>query len=83
MAPTSVYLLTLADDGAPDIVGNYINLPPPTEPYTLRFAIEGAGSICREGDLWVNVPPGDEEFERSNFRKYKYVTHMFRDCRVS
>lgn len=73
MPRRAVYLLTLSDDGSPDIVGNYINLPPPTEPYTLRFVIEGASSICRQGTLWVNVPAIGEEFDRKKFRKFEYV----------
>ena len=71
MPLTTVHLLTLADDGSPDIVGNYINLPPPTEAYTLRFAIEGASSICREGKLWVNIPTAGEEFEREKFQSFE------------
>ena len=64
-----VYLLNLSDNGAPDLSGSaYISLPPPTTPYTLRFAIEGASSICREGSLWINVPEGDEDFEREKMR---------------
>jgi len=73
MPQRAVYLLTLSDNGSPDIVGNYINLPPPTEPYTLRFSIEGASSICREGSLWVNVPTSGEEFDRKKFKKYECV----------
>jgi glycogen debranching enzyme len=66
-SPT-VYLLNLNDSGAPDIAGGYINLPAPITPYTLRFGIEGASSICREGRLWINVPEGEELFEREKFR---------------
>lgn len=78
MAPPSkqtsgeVYLLPLTDGGAPDVPGEYIYLPPPSEPaYVVRFAIEGTSSICREGSLWVNAPAAGEPFQRDNFREYK------------
>jgi glycogen debranching enzyme len=67
-----VYLLPLTDNGAPDIPGGYIYLPAPTNPpYNLRFAIEGASSICRQGSLWVNIPAEGQEFERTKFREFK------------
>lgn len=72
--PTSseVYLLPLTDGGAPDVPGGYIYLPPPSDPaYTVRFAIEGTSSVCREGSLWVNAPVAGEPFQRDNFREYK------------
>ncbi|KAG9654498.1 hypothetical protein KCU64_g5282, partial [Aureobasidium melanogenum] len=62
MAPTlqqtqAIYLLPLRDDGSPDVAGEYIYLPPPSDPaYKIRFVIEGTSSICREGSLWVNIP---------------------------
>lgn len=74
MAPPLVYLLPLSDTGAPDIPGDYINLPPPRTPYILRFAIEGASSICRQGSLWINVPEKGKGFERESFRELKCVT---------
>ncbi|KAI9814789.1 MAG: hypothetical protein M1827_003055 [Pycnora praestabilis] len=47
-----VYLLPLTDEGAPDVPGTYIYLPPPTNPpYVVRFAIHGTSSICRKGSL--------------------------------
>ena len=67
-----VYLLPLTDDGAPDVPGEYIYLPPPTDPvYIVRFAIEGTSSICRQGSLWVNAPTAGEHFQRDNYREYK------------
>ena len=67
-----VYILPLTDEGAPDVPGRYIYLPPPTEvPYIVRFAVEGTSSVCRKGTLWVNIPSKGAEFERSNFREYK------------
>ncbi|KAA8897200.1 glucanotransferase domain of glycogen debranching enzyme-domain-containing protein [Sphaerosporella brunnea] len=66
--PPLVYLLHLNDAGAPDVGGDIINLPAPIKPYTLRFAIQGASSICREGKLWINVPEEGQSFERENFR---------------
>jgi len=66
-----VYLLPLTDDGAPDIPGEYIYLPPPTTPsYVLRLVIEGTSSICREGSLWTNIPEEGAEFDRAKFRQF-------------
>ena len=67
-----VYLLPLTDEGAPDVPGGYIYLPPPSDPaYVVRFAIEGTSSICRQGSLWVNVPATGEEFQRDRYHEYK------------
>ncbi|KAK2754210.1 hypothetical protein FQN54_007089 [Arachnomyces sp. PD_36] len=69
---TQVYLLPLRDDGSPDIPGGYIYLPPPSDPpYTLRFIIEGTSSICRNGSLWVNIPPQGQQFDRNKFQQFK------------
>ena len=69
-----VYLLPLTDGGAPDVPGEYIFLPPPSDPpYAIRFTIEGTSSICREGSLWVNVPPSGQRFQRDRFTEYKSV----------
>ena len=66
-----VYLLPLTDTGAPDVSGEYIYLPPPTKPpYSVRFAIDGTSSICRQGSLWVNIPKHDESFDRHRFHEY-------------
>lgn len=71
-AGQEVYLLPLTDDGAPNVAGGYIYLPPPTEkPYVLRFLIEGTSSICRKGSLWVNIPEQGEKFRRGAFREFK------------
>lgn len=69
----TVYLLNLDSKGAPDIApkGGYIQLPAPVSPYILRFAIQGASSICREGCLWINVPENGRDFDRSKFREIK------------
>lgn len=70
--PQEVYLLPLTDEGAPDVPGTYIYLPPPSDPaYLVRFAIEGTSSICRQGSLWVNIPEDGEDFQRHTFREYK------------
>lgn len=67
-----VYFLPLTDAGAPDVPNEYIYLPAPTDPpYYLRFAIEGASSICRQGSLWVNFPEPGQIFDRNRFREYK------------
>ena len=68
-----VYLLPLADDGAPKVDGQYILLPPPSKesPYHVRFEIQGTSSICRQGSLWVNIPAKGEKFKRDHYREYK------------
>ncbi|MCJ1230146.1 hypothetical protein MMC12_006817 [Toensbergia leucococca] len=67
-----VHLLPLTDAGSPDVAGGYIYLPPPSDPaYVVRFAIEGTSSICRQGSLWVNVPPAGSQFEPDSFREFK------------
>ncbi len=77
MIPEEVYLVPLNDLGAPDVAGDYIYLPSPSEPpYVVRFTIEGTSSICREGSLWVNIPARGETFQRGRFREYKWVTHL-------
>ena len=77
VAPQEVYLLPLTDDGAPDVSGGYVYLPPPSNPpYVVRFAIEGTSSICREGSLWVNLPARGEYFRRNHFREYKWVLRL-------
>ena len=74
LASQETYLLPLTDQGAPDVPGGYIYLPPPTKPaYNLRFAIEGTSSICREGSLWVNIPDAGKDFDRQNYRQYECV----------
>ena len=76
-SPTNIYILPLTDDGAPDVPGGYIYLPPPTDPcYLIRFQIEGTSSICREGSLWVNLPKEGEDFERRKYTEYRYVTAL-------
>ena len=67
-----VYFLPLNDNGAPDVPGQYIYLPPPSTPfYVVRFAIEGTSSICRQGSLWVNIPAAGEQFQRHQFREFQ------------
>jgi len=71
----NVYLLPLTDEGAPDVPGSYIYLPPPGEPaYHIRFTITGTSSICRQGTLWVNLPGKNEDFHRENYKSYPYGT---------
>ena len=68
----NVYNLPLKDDGSPDLIGEYIYLPPPAVPaYSIRFEIDGTSSICREGSLWVNIPGKHEQFDRKKFHEYK------------
>lgn len=71
-ASQEVYLLPLTDSGSPDVEGQYIYLPPPTEPpYLIRFEIEGTSSICRGGSLWVNIPKQGQLFEREKYQEHK------------
>ena len=75
-ASQEVYLVPLTDSGAPDVPGGheYLYLPAPTDPpYTIRFEIEGTSSICREGSLWVNIPEPGKQFQRGQFREFKWV----------
>lgn len=74
-AMDDIYLLRLQDDGSPDVSSSgYIYLPAPTDPvYSLRIAIEGTSSICREGTLWINIPEPGKAFVRSVYRPYSWV----------
>ncbi|KAK4994143.1 bifunctional 4-alpha-glucanotransferase/amylo-alpha-1,6-glucosidase, partial [Cryomyces antarcticus] len=79
----AVYLVPLTDSGAPDVAGEYIYLPPPSDPsYTLRFAIQGTSSICRKGSLWVNIPAQGEEFDRNKYREYKLAPDFNRTIEI-
>ncbi|KAJ5093098.1 Glycogen debranching enzyme [Penicillium angulare] len=73
MSPArQIYLLPLKDDGSPDVPGDYVYLPPSTDPgYVLRFIIEGTSSICRQGSLWVNIPEEGKAFDRQSFREFR------------
>jgi glycogen debranching enzyme len=74
-SPAQVFLLPLKDNGSPDMPGDYIYLPPPSDPpYVLRFVIEGSSSICRQGDLWVNIPENGQAFDRSKFRSFGWAS---------
>ena len=71
----AVYLLPLTDAGAPNVKGQYILLPPCTDPaYELCIQIEGTSSICREGSLWVNIPAKGDKFQRDHYQEYKYAS---------
>lgn len=70
----AIYLLPLRDNGAPDIAGEYIYLPPCTKPnYKIRFQIQGTSSVCRQGSLWVNIPAKGKAFDRHTYHEYKSV----------
>jgi len=67
-----VYLLTLNDDGSPKVAREYIYIATHnSDPFTLRFVIEGTSAICRHGSLWVNIPEEGVEFQRNKFQEYK------------
>lgn len=68
---SDVYLLRLADDGSPDVPDQYIYLPAPKNPYTIRFAIGGASSVTRGGSLWTNIPAKGKPFKRHVFQEFK------------
>ncbi|SPQ18522.1 52d3b593-4ab6-48fa-90fe-d7bacb49fd56 [Thermothielavioides terrestris] len=84
MVSNEVYLLPLNDDGSPQVAGGYISLAPKhNEPITVRFAIEGTSSICRQGSLWVNIPERGVEFRRDRFREFKLVPDFNRTIEIS
>ncbi|WEW61382.1 bifunctional 4-alpha-glucanotransferase/amylo-alpha-1,6-glucosidase [Emydomyces testavorans] len=72
-----VYLLPLKNDGSPDVPGEYIFLPPPSDPpYILRFVIEGSSPICRKGSLWLNIPSPGKPFESDKFREFSLLPKL-------
>ncbi|GFP57849.1 glycogen debranching enzyme [Trichoderma asperellum] len=84
MTTKEVYLLPLNDDGSPQVAGEYIYLDPNgDDPITIRFAIEGTSSICRNGSLWVNIPEQGAEFRRDKFREYKLTPDFNRTLEIS
>ncbi|TLS24834.1 hypothetical protein PpBr36_09099 [Pyricularia pennisetigena] len=84
MISNEVYYLPLNDDGSPQVQGEYIYLAPKSnEPFTIRFAIEGTSSICRQGSLWVNIPEPGVEFRRDQFREFKLVPDFNRTIEIS
>ncbi|KAH6995723.1 glucanotransferase domain of glycogen debranching enzyme-domain-containing protein [Ilyonectria sp. MPI-CAGE-AT-0026] len=84
MTSNEVYLLPLNDDGSPQVQGEYIYLAPKTDdPVTVRFAIEGTSSICRNGSLWVNIPDHGDDFHRDQFREYKLTPDFNRTLEIS
>ncbi|KAH6691508.1 glycogen debranching enzyme [Plectosphaerella plurivora] len=84
MVSNEVYLLSLNDDGSPQVTGEYIYLAPKSnEPVTIRFAIEGTSSICRHGSLWVNIPEHGQDFHRDSFREFKLVPDFNRTIEIS
>jgi glycogen debranching enzyme len=84
MVSNEVYLLSLNDDGSPQVAGEYIYLAPKNnDPFTIRFAIEGTSSICRHGSLWVNIPEQGAEFHRDRFREFKLVPDFNRTIEIS
>ncbi|ODV91009.1 glycoside hydrolase family 13 protein [Tortispora caseinolytica NRRL Y-17796] len=64
-----IYEIKLTAEGAPIVLGNgkFLALPPPHEPYTLRFEVTGASDVARGGLLWSNLPPRDTQFVRNKF----------------
>ncbi|CAJ2501625.1 Uu.00g044780.m01.CDS01 [Anthostomella pinea] len=84
MTSNEVYVLPLKDNGAPAVPGEYIYLATRSEdPITVRFAIEGTSSICRQGSLWVNIPERGDEFHRNEFREYKLEPDFNRTLEIS
>ncbi|KAK4615811.1 Glycogen debranching enzyme [Fulvia fulva] len=81
----TVHELPLRDDGSPELPGEpaYIYLPPPTHPaYSIRFKIDGTSSICREGSLWVNIPPKGTNFDRKKFYEFKLKPSFTKEIRI-
>ncbi|KFA76010.1 hypothetical protein S40288_00341 [Stachybotrys chartarum IBT 40288] len=84
MTSNEVYLLPLNDDGSPQVQGEYIYIAPTSnDPITVRFAIEGTSSICRNGSLWVNVPEQGTPFRRDQFREFKLSPDFNRTLEIS
>ncbi|KKA29659.1 hypothetical protein TD95_002816 [Thielaviopsis punctulata] len=82
-SPGEIYLLPLLDDGSPDVARQYIYLAPDSsDPFVLRFSIEGTSSICRHGSLWVNIPEAGEEFRRDKFREFKLVPNFSQNIQI-
>ncbi|BFZ57850.1 bifunctional 4-alpha-glucanotransferase/amylo-alpha-1,6-glucosidase [Savitreella phatthalungensis] len=66
-----VYLIRLDDKGSPRIDGSYIKLPPPFQPYTLRFELEGTSTLCSgtSNVFKTNAPLSKQDkFVRSQYR---------------
>lgn len=72
MTSHEVYLLPLNDDGSPQVPNHYIYLQPQSnDPIIVRFIIDGASPLCRNGVLSVNIPEKGVPFDRTKFRQYK------------
>ena len=59
--------MALDDVGAPALDGQYIKLPAPYEPYTLRFQIDETAVIARQGTFYTNYPEPGKDFVRSRY----------------
>lgn len=67
-----VYNLPLSEKGEPIPAGKgqFIKLPQPTKPYTLRFVVFSTSEIVNQGVFHCNVPPPGKPFDR--FKYYSY-----------
>ncbi|KAK9455693.1 hypothetical protein V1511DRAFT_308976 [Dipodascopsis uninucleata] len=82
---SSVYILPLSDVGAPQPAGSgsFISLPPPDEPYILRFQLSSISLVSRDGTLWCNVPKDlNTDFERETFYPYEITSDFHSSSNV-
>lgn len=75
-APVAIYELKLASDGSPAARQSYVRLPPPEQPYVLRFSIQAGGLACRQGVLHTSLPLPGQPFRRSTFRPVPLPTDV-------
>ncbi|KAK9472217.1 glucanotransferase domain of glycogen debranching enzyme-domain-containing protein [Dipodascopsis tothii] len=67
-AGPAVYVLELDGAGAPALApGGVLALPPPHEPYTLRFRLGGGAAVAREATLWCTAPPPGAAYAPDKF----------------
>lgn len=62
--------------------GKYIRLPPPYEPYTLRFALQGTSPLCREGTFKTNFPIDASEFDRDKLHSVNLRPDWNKDVHI-
>lgn len=83
MTSHEVYLLPVNDNGSPQVENEYIYLQPqPNDPVIVRFVIDGASPLCRNGSLFVNIPDKGQPFDRAKYRQYKCVLSLSLDTKT-
>ncbi|RIA84467.1 glycoside hydrolase family 13/133 protein [Glomus cerebriforme] len=74
----NIYLLELQSDGSLSKEKNFIRLPPPVNPYILRFNIRVGSIASQEGILYTNYPIDGSEFDRKNFHSKRFPIEFTR-----